>query len=105
MAWVLLVVAGLLEVVWAAALPEVDRFTKPLPTAVFLGALTASMLLLSRATESIPVGTAYVVWVGIGAVGAAVVGIVGHGDPTTPARLFFIGLLVVGIAGLKLTGS
>jgi quaternary ammonium compound-resistance protein SugE len=103
MAWVLLIVAGLLEVVWAAALPEIDRFTKPVPTAIFLVGLAGSMALLARATETIPLGTAYVVWVGIGAVGAAFVGIAAHGDPVTPARLLFVALLVVGIVGVKVT--
>ncbi len=101
MSWMLLVVAGLLEVVWAAALPETHRFTRLLPTVVFTAALAGSMVLLERATETIPLGTAYVVWVGIGAVGAATVGVVAHGDPATPARIFFLALLVVGIVGLK----
>jgi len=103
MAWILLVVAGLLEVAWAAALPSTAGFTRPLPTAAFLAALGGSMFLLARATESIPLGTAYGVWVGIGAVGAALVGIVAHGDPATPARLAFLALLVVAVVGLKAT--
>jgi quaternary ammonium compound-resistance protein SugE len=105
MAWVLLVVAGLLVVVWAGALRDIEHFTRPLPTAVFLGALAGSMVLLARATETIPLGTAYVVWVGIGAVGATLVGVLAHGDPATPARLLFLTLLVVGIVGVKVTAS
>jgi quaternary ammonium compound-resistance protein SugE len=101
MSWIVLVIAGLLEVVWAAALP--NAFTRPLPTATFLIALAGSMLLLARATETIPLGTAYVVWVGIGAVGAVIVGIVRYGEPVTLARLGFAALLVVSIAGLKLS--
>ena len=103
MSWVLLTVAGLLEVGWAAALPATHGLTRPLPTLAFVGALVASMFLLAEATETIPLGTAYTVWVGIGAVGAAIVGLVLHGDPATPARLAFLTLLVVAIVGLKLT--
>lgn len=105
MSWLLLIVAGLLEVGWASALPATEGFSKPLPTIAFAGALAASMLLLARATETIPLGTAYVVWVGIGAVGAAIVGLAVYGDPATPARLGFLALLVVSIVGLKLTSN
>lgn len=101
--WVLLVVAGLLEVGWAAALPATAGLTRPLPTVAFVAALAGSMLLLARATESIPLGTAYSVWVGIGAVGAALVGLVMHGDPATPARLGFLALLIVAVLGLNAT--
>jgi quaternary ammonium compound-resistance protein SugE len=101
--WILLIIAGLLEVVWAAVLPATAGLTRPVPTATFLVALGGSMLLLARAAESIPLGTAYTVWVGIGAVGAATVGLAVHGDPATPARLGFLVLLVVAIVGLKLT--
>ncbi|HWL45861.1 MAG TPA: SMR family transporter [Ilumatobacter sp.] len=103
MSWILLIVAGLLEVAWAAALPATHGLTRPLPTAAFLVTLAGSMFLLARATQTIPLGTAYVVWVGIGAVGAAIVGLVLHGDPATPARLGFLALLMVSIVGLKLT--
>ena len=105
MAWVLLVVAGLLEVAWAATLPSTEGLTRPVPTAAFLALLAASMLGLARATESIPLGTAYGVWVGIGAVGTAIVGIALHDDPATPARLLFFTLLIASIIGLKVTGS
>lgn len=101
--WVLLVVAGLLEVAWAAALPATDGLTRPLPTVSFIAALAASMVLLARATESIPLGTAYGIWVGIGAVGATLVGVIVHDDPATLARFGFLALLVVAIVGLKLT--
>lgn len=103
--WALLVVAGLLEVAWASALPATDGLTRPVPTIAFLVLLTASMLALARAAQDIPLGTAYGVWVGIGAVGAAVVGIVLHGDPAGPARIGFLALLVVAIVGLKVTGG
>lgn len=105
MPWVLLIVAGLLEVGWAAALPATNGLSRLVPTLVFLVLLTASMLALAAAARTIPLGTAYSVWVGIGAVGAAVVGMIWHGDPATPLRIAFLSLLVVSIVGLKLTGG
>jgi quaternary ammonium compound-resistance protein SugE len=103
--WFLLVVAGLLEVAWASVLPATHGLSRPGPTVAFLALLAASMFALARAAETIPLGTAYGVWVGIGAVGAALVGIARHGDPATPARLCFLGLLVVAIVGLKATSG
>lgn len=105
MSWFLLIVAGLLEVAWASVLPSTHGLTRPLPTLLFVVLLAASMLLLAAATRHIPLGTAYAVWVGIGAVGAAIVGIARHGDPATPARLVFLALLIVAIVGLKATAS
>ena len=105
MSWALLVVAGLLEVAWASVLPATDGLTRPAPTVAFVGLLTAGMLALSKAAESIPLGTAYAVWVGIGAVGAALVGITVQGDPATPARIGFLVLLIVAIVGLKATSG
>lgn len=105
MAWPLLIVAGLLEVAWASVLPSTEGLTRLGPTLAFLGLLAASMVALAKAAEVIPIGTAYGVWVGIGAVGAAIVGIALHGDPATPARLFFLSLLVASIVGLKVTGA
>lgn len=105
MPWVLLVIAGLLEVGWAAVLPATHGLSRLVPTLLFLVLLAGSMLLLAIAARSIPLGTAYSVWVGIGAVGAAIVGIVWHGDPATPLRLVFLALLIVSIVGLKLTGA
>lgn len=105
MAWVLLVVAGLLEVAWAAVLPATSGLTRLVPTAAFLVLLAASMLALAKASETIPLGTAYGVWVGIGAVGASIVGVVVYGDPLSPARAGFLVLLVVAIVGLKLTSG
>jgi quaternary ammonium compound-resistance protein SugE len=102
--WILLVVAGLLEVVWASVLPSVG-WSRPLPTAVFVVALAGSMVLLARAVDPLPLGTAYAVWVGIGAVGATIVGIAAHGDPATPARIGFMVLLLASIVGLKVTGA
>ena len=105
MPWVLLIIAGLLEVGWASALPATQGLSKPVPTVVFVALLAASMLTLSIAARTIPLGTAYAVWVGIGAVGAAAVGIVWHGDPAPPMRLAFLALLVVSVAGLKVTSG
>jgi quaternary ammonium compound-resistance protein SugE len=105
MAWSLLVIAGLLEVAWASVLPSTEGLTRPGPTVAFVALLAASMLALAKAADVIPIGTAYAVWVGIGAVGAALVGIAVHGDPATPARVFFVGLLVASIVGLKVTAS
>jgi quaternary ammonium compound-resistance protein SugE len=105
MAWVLLVIAGLLEVAWASTLPASEGLTRPIPTVAFLVLLSLSMLALSRAAESIPIGTAYSVWVGIGAVGAALVGIVVHGEAVTPVRLGFLAVLVIAVLGLKLSSG
>ncbi|MPY96235.1 MAG: hypothetical protein GEV08_25175 [Acidimicrobiia bacterium] len=105
MSWLLLVLAGLLEVLWASMLPLTDGFRRPVPSLVFVAALVASMVLLGLATREIPLGTAYAVWVGIGAVGAATVGIVAHGEPASFGRLGFLSLLIVSIVGLKATGS
>ena len=105
MPWILLVVAGLLEVGWAVGLKYTQGFTKPLPTALTLLSMVASMGLLGLAAKSLPIGTAYGVWVGIGAVGAVILGIVLLGEAATPARLFFLALMVVAIIGLKVTGG
>lgn len=105
MPWIVLVIAGLLEVGWAVTLPATNGLTRPAPTALFLALLAGSMLALAKATQSIPIGTAYGVWVGIGTVGAAVIGMVVHDDPATPVRLGFLILLVIAIVGLKVSGG
>lgn len=105
MSWILLVAAGLLEVAWAIGLKYTHGFTRPLPTLLTVGAIVASMGLLGLAARDLPIGTAYAVWVGIGALGAALLGIVLFHEPATPARLFFLGLLLVAIVGLKATGG
>jgi quaternary ammonium compound-resistance protein SugE len=102
-AWFLLVLAGLLEIAWAIGLKYTEGFSRPLPTALTLGAMVASMGLLGIAVRSLPVGTGYAVWVGIGAVGTALLGIVLLGESASVARLASIGLIVAGIIGLKLT--
>jgi quaternary ammonium compound-resistance protein SugE len=105
MAWVMLIVAGLLEVCWAIGLKYTEGFTKPLPSILTALAIVASMVLLSLATRSLPIGTAYAVWVGIGALGAAVLGMVLFKEPVTAARLLFLALLLTSIIGLKLTSG
>jgi quaternary ammonium compound-resistance protein SugE len=105
MAWVVLIVAGLLEVGWASVLPATAGLTRLAPTAAFVVLLGGSMFLLAKAAEAIPLGTAYGVWVGIGAVGTALVGVAVHGDPATPGRLAFLTLLIVALVGLKATSA
>ena len=101
--WILLVVAGLLETGWAIGLKYTEGFTRPVPSVLTGLAIVASMLLLGIAARDLPIGTAYAVWVGIGAFWAVVLGIVLFGEPATAARLGFLGLLVISILGLKLT--
>ena len=103
MAWLVLVLAGVLEVVWASLLPATERFTRLVPSVLFVVALVASMGLLAVATRTIPLGTAYAVWVGIGAVGTVLAGIVLRAEPVAPANLAALGLLVVAIVAVKLT--
>jgi quaternary ammonium compound-resistance protein SugE len=101
-AWLFLIVAGLFEVVWAIGLKYTQGFTRPLPSAITLGAMAMSMYLLARALRSIPVGTGYAVWTGIGAVGTALVGIWLLGEPRSAGRLLSIAAIVGGIVGLKM---
>jgi quaternary ammonium compound-resistance protein SugE len=102
MAWYILFVAGLMEIGWAIGLKYTEGFTRLAPSVLTLAAMTLSVVLLGLALKTLPVGTAYAVWTGIGAVGTAILGIVLFGDPATAARLGSIGLIVVGIVGLKL---
>jgi quaternary ammonium compound-resistance protein SugE len=101
-AWLLLFLAGLLEVAWAVGLKYTDGFTRPWPTAATLVAMIGSVVLLALAVRTLPLGTAYAVWTGIGTAGAVLLGIVLFQEPATLARLFFVGLIVAGIVGLKL---
>jgi quaternary ammonium compound-resistance protein SugE len=103
MAWFLLVIAGLLETGWAIGLKYTEGFTKPIPSLLTILAIAASMFLLGLAARTLPIGTAYAVWVGIGAAGAVILGIVLLGEPVNAGRLFFLALLLVSIVGLKLT--
>jgi quaternary ammonium compound-resistance protein SugE len=104
-AWWLLLVAGILEVAWATSMKASAGFTKPWLTAITIAVAWASFALLGLAMKSLPVGTAYAVWTGIGAVGAAIVGILMFHEPVTPARVGCIALIVAGIAGLRLTSG
>ena len=101
MAWAMLFVAGLLEIGWAVGLKYTLGFTRPGPTVATLAALIGSMALLGLAVRTLPLGTAYAVWTGIGTIGTAVLGIVLLNEPATFLRLFFIGLIAIGILGLK----
>src|SRR5947209_4731503 len=103
MAWYLLIVAGLLETGWAIGLKYTNGFTRPVASVLPGAAIVVSMVLLSIAARTIPIGTAYAVWVGIGAAGAAILGIVLLKEPASVPRLLFLGLLIVAIVGLKAT--
>lgn len=105
MAWLILVIAGLLETVWALLLKQSDGFTRPLPTIGFLVSLLLSMVLLSQSLKSLPVGTAYAVWTGIGAATTAVVGMLWLGESRDVLRLISLLLLVAGIIGLRVTSA
>ncbi len=103
MAWVYLLLAGLLEIAWAVGLKYTEGFTRLWPSLWTGAAMILSMLLLAVAVKSLPIGTAYAVWTGIGAVGTAVLGILLFGEPREVARLLCVLLIVAGIVGLKLT--
>lgn len=102
MAWIILVVAGLFEVGWAVGLKYTDGFTRLWPTVWTVLAMLVSLGLLGMAMKSLPVGTAYSVWVGVGAVGAVILGIVLLGEPVSAARVISVVLIIAGIIGLKL---
>lgn len=102
-AWIMLGLAGLFEIVWAVGLKYADGFTKPLPSTITIAAMIASMVLLAQAARVLPIGTAYAVWTGIGAVGAALLGMMLFSESANMVRLGSIALIVVGIAGLKLS--
>ncbi|MFK5761105.1 quaternary ammonium compound efflux SMR transporter SugE [Escherichia coli] len=103
MSWIILVIAGLLEVVWAVGLKYTHGFSRLTPSVINVTAMIVSMALLAWAMKSLPVGTAYAVWTGIGAVGAAITGIVLLGESANPMRLASLALIVLGIIGLKLS--
>ncbi len=105
MAWVILFVAGLFECGWAIGLKLSEGFTKPLPSAFTVVALVVSFGLLTWALRSLPVGTAYAVWTGIGATGTAILGILLFKEPASALRLASIGLIIAGIVGLKVSGA
>ena len=105
MAWLELLIAGGLEVFWSTFMKLSEGFTRPLYTALTIAGMIASFLLLAQATKVLPLGTAYAVWTGIGAVGAVVVGIAVFKEPVTAVRMLFVVLLLTGIIGLKATSS
>lgn len=105
MAWIVLVIAGFFEVGWAIGLKYTEGFTRPLPTVLTAAAMVASLWLLGIAMKTLPVGTAYAVWVGVGALGTVLLGIVLLGEPANPGRLVSLALVLAGIVGLKLTSA
>ena len=102
MSWIILVLAGLFEIAWAIGLKYTEGFTRLWPSVATLAAMAISIGLLGLAMRTLPVGTAYAIWVGIGAVGTVILGIVLMGDPATPGRLLSLALIVMGIVWLKL---
>ncbi|OKO77448.1 quaternary ammonium compound efflux SMR transporter SugE [Bradyrhizobium sp. NAS96.2] len=104
MAWAILFTAGLLEIGWAIGLKYTEGFSRLVPSVLTLAAMAGSIILLGIALKTLPIGTAYAVWTGIGAVGTAALGIILLGEPATATRLASIGLIVSGIVGLKLVG-
>ena len=102
MAWIALFVAGLLEIGWAIGLKYTEGFTRLGPTTWTIAAMVASVVLLGWAMKTLPVGTAYAVWTGIGAAGTVILGILLFGEPATAIRLACVGLILTGIVGLKL---
>lgn len=105
MAWIYLLVAGVFEVVWAMALKYSQGFTRLVPSLITLAGMVVSFYFLALATKTLPIGTAYAVWTGIGAVGAVLLGIVLFHEPLNLGRLLFAGLILAGIVGLKLTSA
>jgi len=105
MNWIILILAGLFEVVWAVGLKYTDGFTRLWPSVATLAAMLVSFALLSHAMKSLPMGTAYAVWVGIGAVGAGIVGIMFLNEPASAGRIISLTLIVTGVIGLKLASS
>lgn len=105
MSWVVLFIAGLFEIAWAIGLEYSDGLSEPIPTMGTVIALIISMVLLAKAVQDLPIGTAYAVWTGIGAVGTASLGIVLFDEPATNARLLFISVIIFGIVGLHLVSG
>ncbi|TXK62084.1 quaternary ammonium compound efflux SMR transporter SugE [Alkalisalibacterium limincola] len=105
MSWIVLLLAGAFEVVWAVGLKVSEGFTRPIASLTTVLAMAVSVVLLAMAMRSLPLGTAYAVWTGIGAIGAFTVGVVWFAEPLTPARVLSAGLIVAGIVGLKLSSA
>ncbi len=105
MPWLLLLIAGLMEAAWAVGLKYTEGFSRPVPSLLTILGIMISMGLLGIAARDLPIGTVYGVWVGIGALGAAILGIFLFGESLSPMRVLFLALLAVSIAGLKLTSA
>ena len=105
MAWLFLIIAGIFEVVWAIGLKYTEGFTKMLPTLITLLGMAISFYFLSMAVKTLPIGTAYAIWTGIGAAGAVILGIVLFGEPKSMLRLMFVAFILIGIIGLKATSG
>lgn len=103
MPWILLITAGIFEIAWAVGLKFTDGFTRLWPTVGTVAALVVSITLLGFAAKTLPIGTAYAVWTGIGAAGTVIAGMVFLGDPATAARLVCAALILIGVIGLKMT--
>lgn len=103
MPWILLIVAGILESGWAIGLKYTEGFTKPIPSLLTIAGIIASMYLLGLAARTLPIGTAYAVWVGIGTFGAVILGMAVLNEPVNAPRIFFLALLMISIIGLKFT--
>lgn len=103
MAWICLFFAGLFEIVWAVAMKQSHGFTRLWPTVIMIVGMGASFWLLAVAMRTLPLGTSYTIWVGIGAVGAFILGVVMFGEPATPLRMLAAGLIVAGIVTMKLS--
>lgn len=105
MAWIYLLMAGLFEIVWATSLKYTEGFTKLFPTLITFVGMAISFYFLAIAIKTLPLGTAYAIWTGIGAIGAVTIGILFFNEPKDFLRLFFVGCIVVGIVGLKVSSS
>ncbi|AXN38660.1 quaternary ammonium compound efflux SMR transporter SugE [Peribacillus butanolivorans] len=105
MAWLYLVIAGLFEVIWATSLKYTEGFTKLIPSIITIVGMVISFYFLSTAIKTLPMGTAYAIWTGIGAIGAVLVGIIVFNEPKDAMRLVFVGCILIGIVGLKVTSS
>jgi quaternary ammonium compound-resistance protein SugE len=103
MSWIILLLAGLFEVAWAVGLKYTDGFTRPLPTLLTVSAIVISLTLLGLAMKELPLGTAYAIWTGIGAVGTVMTGVILFGEALTPLRVASVVLIVCGLVGLKIS--
>lgn len=102
MPWIYLLLAGVFEVVWAIGLKYTNGFTKLVPSLITLSGMVVSFMFLSQAVKSIPIGTAYAVWTGIGVIGTVLLGMIFFSEPHNFPRMFFLGLIIIGIIGLKI---